>query len=212
MSIPYEASGRTAQKQRTRNDLLAAARAIVAAGRTPTVEAAAEAASVSRTTAYRYFANQRALLAAVHPETEMPSLLGDTPPQDAGERLQLVAADLVRRVLANENALRAMLRLSLADEPDGATLPLRRGRRIGWIADALAPLRGALPDAELRELTLAISAVLGVEVLVWLTDIARCSRAEAAAIMRASATMLLRAALAERGPAPDARGTPPTAP
>ena len=64
MSIPYEALGRTRQKERTRGALIAAARELVAQGTTPTVEEAAAAASISRTTAYRYFPNQRALLAA----------------------------------------------------------------------------------------------------------------------------------------------------
>ena len=196
MSIPYEQTGRTAQKQRTRNELLAAARALVTAGQTPTVEAAAEATSISRTTAYRYFPNQRALLAAVNPEITMVSLLGDTPPIDVVERMNLVSAELVDRVLASERGLRAMLRLSLADEPGNEGLPLRQGRRIGWVDDALKPLHGTVPDAELRTLTLAISSVLGIEVLVWLTDIANCTRQEAATIMRSSAATLLQATLA----------------
>ena len=62
MSIPYELNGgRLAQKRRTREALIASARELVANGEAPTVEAAAEAASISRTTAYRYFPNQRAL-------------------------------------------------------------------------------------------------------------------------------------------------------
>ena len=81
MSIPYELNGRIHQKRRTRDALVAAARELVASGETPTVEAAAEAASISRTTAYRYFPNQRALLVAAHPETGAISLLPDTIPR-----------------------------------------------------------------------------------------------------------------------------------
>ncbi|MEY2582573.1 MAG: hypothetical protein QOE09_2422 [Ilumatobacteraceae bacterium] len=46
MSIPYELNGRVAQKRRTRDAVIAAARDLVATGVTPTVEAAAEAASI----------------------------------------------------------------------------------------------------------------------------------------------------------------------
>ena len=46
MSIPYEAVGRTRQKERTRGALIAAARDLVAQGITPTVEDAAAAASI----------------------------------------------------------------------------------------------------------------------------------------------------------------------
>src|SRR4051794_41876242 len=86
MSISYEATGRTTQKARTRAALIDAARRLLAAGRTPSVEDAAEAAAVSRATAYRYFPNRRALLVAAHPELEATDLLGEDAPQDARER------------------------------------------------------------------------------------------------------------------------------
>src|SRR5829696_6293436 len=81
-SIPYDGTGRTEQKGRTRKLLVAATRELLAQGITPTVEQAAAAASISRTTAYRYFPNQRTLLLAAHPEIELSSLLGDHPPED----------------------------------------------------------------------------------------------------------------------------------
>jgi hypothetical protein len=43
----------------------------------------------------------------------------------------------------------------------------------------------------------AIGAVVGIEALVWLTDIAGLSRQQAVEVMRWSARSLLRAALAE---------------
>src|SRR6187200_2925964 len=81
MSIPYERTGRTNQKARTRASLLEATRALLAEGVTPTVEQAADRAAISRTTAYRYFATQRVLLTAVFPEIAERSLLNaDAPP------------------------------------------------------------------------------------------------------------------------------------
>lgn len=71
----YELVGRIAQKRRTREALIAAARSLIADGQTPTVAAAAASASISRTTAYRYFESQRELLVAAHPETAATSLL-----------------------------------------------------------------------------------------------------------------------------------------
>ncbi|MBV9485355.1 MAG: hypothetical protein JO246_04800, partial [Frankiaceae bacterium] len=90
MSTLYEETGRTNQKRRTREALVAAARDIVASGRTPSVEEAARAAAISRTTAYRYFPTQHALLSAAHPETAKSSLLPKHPPEDPVERLDLV--------------------------------------------------------------------------------------------------------------------------
>ena len=90
VSTSYELNGRVHQKRRTRDALIAAARDLVAEGETPTVERAAEAASISRATAYRYFPSQHALLVAAHPETVTVSLLPDDPPDDAAARLDLV--------------------------------------------------------------------------------------------------------------------------
>jgi AcrR family transcriptional regulator len=198
MTVPYELTGRTNQKVRTRDALIAATRELLAQGITPTMEAAAAAGSVSRTTAYRYFPNLRALLLAAYPHIDERSLLGPDPPQDPAARLQTVAEDQTRRILKYEPEMRAVLRLSLeADPTDGRELPMNRGLRIGWIEDALAPLRGQMTEDKLRLLIYGIGATLGIEAFVWLTDVARLSREEAASIMRSNAARLLRSAIAE---------------
>jgi AcrR family transcriptional regulator len=202
MSIPYESSGRTRQKQRTRGALLEAARELVTDGQTPTVDAAAAKASVSRTTAYRYFPNQRALLLAAHPEIEMRSLLPETAPVDVSARLDAVITSFLRLIVDTESQQRTMLRLSLDPDPNHrGDLPLRKGRAIGWIGEALSPLRGQLTERDLRRLILAIRSAAGIEALVWLTDVAGLSRREAVQLMRWSASALLRSALAESGTA-----------
>jgi AcrR family transcriptional regulator len=196
--MAYELNGRTAQKQRTRDALIAAAREIVADGLTPTVDAAAEAASISRTTAYRYFPNQRALLAAAHPETAADSLLPDDAPDDVAARLDIVIGSFTRMILDTEPQQRTMLRLSLeADPVERSQLPLRQGRAIKWIEEALAPLHGEMSASELHRLAIAIRSATGIEALVWLIDIAGLSRDDARNLMRRSARALLDAAVAE---------------
>jgi AcrR family transcriptional regulator len=196
MDVPYLHTGRTNQKARTRDALIAAARQLLAKGMSPTVEAAATEASVGRTTAYRYFPNSRALLAATFPEIEMTSLLGAESPEDPLARLESVAETLTQRCIEYEPEYRAQLRLALEGESaDGESLPLRRGRRIGWIEDALSPLKGRIPEPELKRLVLGIGATLGIEAFVWLTDVAGLSREEAAEVMRTNARTLLRSAL-----------------
>ncbi len=196
MGVPYARTGRTNQKARTRDALVVAARRLLAKGMTPTVEEAAAEAAVGRTTAYRYFPNGRALLAATYPEIEMRSLLGADPPEDPLERLEIVAESLTRQILEHEPELRAQLRLALEGEPAGGDgLPLRRRRRIKWVEDALSPLEGRMPEGELRRLVLGICATLGIESLVWLTDMGGLSREEAVEVMRSNARTLLRSAL-----------------
>lgn len=192
---PYERTGRTRQKARTRASLVAAARDLLAQGRDPSVEHAADLAGVSRATAYRYFPNRRALLAASYPEIVSASLLGEDAPADPVQRLDLVIASLSKQLMDHEHELRAQLRLSL--EPvAGEDLGLRQGRALGWIEDALEPLGERMSKRDLRRLALAIRATLGIEGLVWLTDVGGVSRDEAVAIMGDSARTLLRSALA----------------
>src|SRR5690349_1506263 len=86
-------------RRRTQAALVAAARELLARGVVPTVEEAAQAADVSRTTAYRYFPNQTALLVAAHPEVAAASLLGPEPPADVTARLDVVIDRFVALVL-----------------------------------------------------------------------------------------------------------------
>jgi AcrR family transcriptional regulator len=199
MATAYELNGRTAQKRRTRDALVAAARHLVSQGHAPTVEAAAEAASISRTTAYRYFPNQRALLGASHPETAADSLLPDDAPNDVAARLELVVAAFTTMIVETEAQQRTMLRLSLeADEAERAQLPLRQGRAIKWFEEALSPLQPGMSAAEVHRLAIAIRSATGIEALAWLTDIAGLTRDEATRLMRWSARAMLDAARAEQ--------------
>ena len=198
MSTSYELTGRTRQKQRTRDALVAAARDLVArGGEAPTVEAAAEAASVSRTTAYRYFPSQTALLVAAHPEINATTLVPDDAGDDPEARLMGAVDAFIRIVVGTEHQQRTMLRLSLDPETSSESLPLRQGRAITWFEEALAPLRPRLTDAAIRRLALSVRAAVGIESLVWLTDVGGLSREAATERMLWSARALLRQALAE---------------
>lgn len=204
MSAAYEKSGRIQQKMRTRNDLIAAARALVTrGGSVPSVEEAAATAAVSRATAYRYFPNQKALLVAAHPETDTASLLPPDAGDDAEERLAAAVKAFIRLVVESEPQQRTMLRLSLDPDTAPSELPLRKGRAIGWFEDALAPLRPRLTDDGMRRLAIAVRSAVGIESLVWLTDVAGLSREQAGELMQRSAQALLRYALADAAPIND---------
>ena len=202
MSVPYHVGGRTQQKGRTRQALIDAARGLLAQGITPTVEQAASTAAISRTTAYRYFSNQQALLIAAHPEIDKRSLLPDDAPADPEQRLDACIAAFTRQNLDTEPQLRAMLRLALDSGPSSSRQQplLRRGRAIGWIEDALAPLRETMSEEDVHRLAVAIRSATGIEALVWLTDVAGLSRQAAMALMRWSARALLRSAASGDGP------------
>jgi AcrR family transcriptional regulator len=183
---------------RTRDALITATRELIAEGFTPTVESAAAKAEISRTAAYRYFTNQRALLIAAHPFIDRKSLLGADPPRDPEARLDAVIDEFLRITVETEPQLRMALRLSLDRVGDASENSLRRGRAIAWIEDALAPLLDELSKQEVRRLALAIRSAAGIEALVWLTDVGRLSRADAVQVMKESAQALLRSGVADR--------------
>jgi AcrR family transcriptional regulator len=208
VSTPYVQTGRRQQKERTRAALVAAARDLVAqGGAAPTVEAAAEAASVSRTTAYRYFPTQKALLVAAHPETTTSTLVPDEAGDDPEARLLGAVDAFLRIIVDTEHQQRTMLRLALDPQTTQDSLPLRQGRAITWFEEALAPLRPRLGDAWVHRLAVTVRSAVGIESLVWLTDIAGLSRQEAAQRMHWSARAMLRQALADaEAPTPGSAG------
>jgi AcrR family transcriptional regulator len=191
-AIPYEAGGRTAQKARTRAAIVEAAVELIEQGEDATIDAAAALAGVGRGTAYRYFPNQQTLLAAAHPWGTAISMLPDEPPADPVERLAIVVREITSMTRATEPALRTMLRLSLDGSGADRDLPLRKGRRLVWVAEALAPLAETMAPKQLDELVLAIAATCGIEVHIWLTDVAGLDGDSAARTQQAIAASLLR--------------------
>src|SRR5580765_282004 len=110
-----DSQGRARQRNRTRRAVIAAAAELVAHGQRPTVAEAAEAAEVSRATAYRYFPTQEMLLA----EVALFAIGGPVIPSNGKDEMPVpeAAARLVRRVgnwaYDSEQPLRALLRTSL---------------------------------------------------------------------------------------------------
>ncbi len=121
MDVPRQAgsleSGRINQKRRTRAAIVASAKDLLDQGVTPTVAQAAEAALVSRTTAYRYFPTQESLLVEVALNVdvrEIEQLVAE--PVEAGEASDraLAVLDLFNRhVFDAEPQYRTALRLYL---------------------------------------------------------------------------------------------------
>jgi len=183
----YEATGRVRQKARTRTALVEAARRLLAEGIDPTVEEAAAAAGVSRTTAYRYFPNQAELLRATFPEVDRTSVLGADTPADVAERVMATVEAQLRIIREWEPQLRAAWRVSLAP---GAPAPaLRGGRAISWFRDALAPL--PVRPAVRERLAVRLRAAVGIEAYTWLVDVAGLRPRAAVDVLRANARAVL---------------------
>jgi AcrR family transcriptional regulator len=196
--MDYLQSGRVRQKERTRELLLAAARRLIEDGDTPRVDDVAETSGISRTTAYRYFANQAELLAAAFPETAATSLLPSPPPSEVTDRVTAVVGTLIDTIERTERQQRAMLRLSLGAESH--ELPLRQGRAIPWLREALDPLGDSLDEQVLQRLAIAIRSVCGIESRVWLSDVAGLGSDEIRDLQLWAARALLARAAEEPPP------------
>jgi AcrR family transcriptional regulator len=186
MSTPAKrARDRTAQKLRTRAALLSAARELVSRGQSPSVAEVADAAHVSRATAYRYFPTQEALLVEVPLDEDAPTvadLFGEGAPADPEERAVLVQRALYDLARDHEQEFRLFLRSSLTRgmrNGEASADPFRGARRAALLREALAPLADELAAEEIQRLTTALSMVVGVEAMIVLRDVLRLEHDEA---------------------------------
>ena len=194
------------QKRRTRAALVDAAQDLLQQGITPTVAQAAEAALVSRTTAYRYFPTQESLLVELSLNVDVGDLeeLVARPVDAAGaaaRALEVIEA-LNRHVHDQEVQYRTAIRLYqdqwLEAAAGGDTDPLvREGRRTRWLEASLAPLAGTVPKADLQRLVHALSLVTGAEAMVVLRDVCHLDTAAAVAVTDWMARVLLAVTLDE---------------
>lgn len=190
-------------KARTRKLMLETAIALMQRGQTPSVSAVAEAAEVSRATAYRYFPSQAALVHAVVDEALGPILSWQSDDVDPQARVANLITNSMPRISEFEATFKAALKLSLEQwaERQAGTLgtepPFKRGHRVDLLQQAIAPLRGTLPEPQFRRLAQALSLTYGLEVLIVLKDIWGLAFDETREVALWAANALVRAAIAE---------------
>lgn len=186
---------REAQRARTRKQILRAAAKLMEGGNTPSLEEVADAAEVSRATAYRYFPGIDALLGEAAVDTLIPevdALFGDAGPQAPLERVLHVDETIDRASRQREAALRIMLARSLerSVQPGSRSVPLRQNRRVPMIEAALAPAADGLPP----ELVPALAMIVGTEGMIALSDVVRLEPDAARRVRAWAIEALLRAA------------------
>jgi AcrR family transcriptional regulator len=210
-SIKAAAGARAvAQKQRTKAALLAAARRLIARGENPTVTEVADAAGVSRRTAYRHFPTQEQLLVegaleGLRPEVELAiasavprdgSALDDI--QRAEVQLDALLKVMHRTALENEPLLRTMIRLTAGRTP--GSRPIRGSRRVDWITAAILPVKPRLGAKRFDRLVSALASCVGMDSLFVLQDTRGLSAAAAEQVTHWTARALLDAAIQETMP------------
>ena len=170
------ASGRTSATSRTRRLLLESTAVLLARGRRPTVSQVADAAGVSRRTAYRYFATPRkmhsdAALEKLRPvmEAAMNSVAAGTSRRDIPVRIDMLVRNMQRLAVENEALLRTIIHETVLLPP--SPVPRRGSRRLDWIQLAVAPLQPRLGKSGYQRLVAALALCTGIEALLVLRDI-----------------------------------------
>ncbi len=196
-------SGRVRQRRRTRRALLLAARELIEAGRTPTVAEAADAADVSRATAYRYFPSQDALLAEavlLSDTVTVEGVLGLDAPTDVEERVVLVQRELYDHISARETQFRHFLRGELLRGlQQGDDSPRTRvGFRVLLLDAALTPLHDRLPPEAVERLRNTLCVLIGTEALIVARDVLHLDHEVARQEQEWACRAVVRAAIREQ--------------
>ncbi|MDO6966010.1 TetR/AcrR family transcriptional regulator [Rhizobium alvei] len=191
---------RVNQKRRTRAELLRAAREILEKGGRPSVAEAADQAGISRATAYRYFSTpedmiNEAALDGVATAIHIAPSRADMDTTEVGERVDKLVGDVFSMIADNETVFRALY----GGASSGRSENRRAGRRIGWLNEAMAPIREKLPPEHFKRLVNALSLTMGIEALVVMRDVCELELEEAEKVLRWTAQALMRAALQEDG-------------
>jgi AcrR family transcriptional regulator len=208
MLVSRQADPRANQKQRTRAAITEAAAALLREGTLPTVAEAAERALVSRATAYRYFPTQESLLldvAQVDPlVAPVETLVAAYTTDDAEQRLSDLVETFTSIMLSAETLVRSVERVYmetwLESRRSGQETPVRAGRRMRWLEEALKPVRDRLGSAGWERLRAVLSVTLGTEAVIAIKDVAGLDdEAEIVGYLRWACIALLRSALEDAG-------------
>ncbi|HDL8629163.1 TPA: helix-turn-helix domain-containing protein [Yersinia enterocolitica] len=162
----------TTIRARTRRLLIDTAMSMYEQGAFPSITEVANAAQLSRATAYRYFPTQSAMV----DESLGPILAWQPTQPDARQRIAELLSFAYPRMLQHEGVLRAALHLSLQQWADNRSNPnneekLIRGNRKRLLKLAVEPLEGKLTPAALQRVIHAFSLIYGSEVFMVLKDI-----------------------------------------
>jgi len=193
----------TGPRARTRKLLLETALQLMQEGLVPSVTDVAEAAEVSRATAYRYFPTQAALVKAAVDEALAPILTWRSDLPDAEDRIDGLLAFAYPRLDEYEATLRAALLQAMGQWSRrragtlGDEAPIVRGNRKAVLGNALAPLKPTIAAPAFDRLRQALSLVFGTEAFVVLKDIWDLDGGQAREVALWSAHAMVRTAIAE---------------
>jgi AcrR family transcriptional regulator len=188
-------------RRRTRGAMIEAASRLVRGGASPSVSEVADAAGVSRATAYRYLPTQESLLAEVIVPSLEAALAAEALLEDLEGRSAATFETMWSSYVANEATYRTVLRRGL-ERPPGESVErgegtgsIRADRRVRWVRNALAPARERMDEASFERLVAAMCPCVGIESLVVLRDVCGLEAGEAEEVACWAAFALFRVSI-----------------
>jgi AcrR family transcriptional regulator len=192
------ASGRVAQRRRTRKAIVDAAATLVAEGAEPSVNDIAVRADVSRRTVYLHFPTLDQLVldaTAGLINEDVDVALARVDSDDPRERVTVLVGELYRTMQRSLPLGRKLIKLTVdAAPPPAASGPRRGYRRTRWLEWAVEPLRATLTGQRFEDLISSLSLVIGWEAFIVLLDVRGLSPSAARRLTLRTALTLVEAA------------------
>lgn len=196
MDNAYLNTGRTNQKQETRDKILRAAQHFLDAGIDFSLEDVARQSGVSRATVYRYYSNAELLAgeAVLDIKTKKPQLLAEEVRDQSLEDQILSIHDYYNGfAIANENAFRKYLATTLSSEPGKVDRGARRVKTLELVLQD-----SDFTKAEKQELVNIFTVIMGIEPLIVMRDVCGLNVEESRRLLRLGSEMLLKGFLASK--------------
>ncbi len=190
MNEKYIDTGRTNQKQETRDKLLKGAQHFLKKGETFNLEDVAKRSGVSRATVYRYYSNVEVLTTEASLDiTTLSSedILQGLQDKNLEEKVMGIQDYFNSLALDNEHAFRKYLSAVLAP----SSIETKRGaRRIKALALALE--NENIPAKQKSDLTILLALLMGIEPLIVTKDVANLNNRESVRLLKWGMDLILK--------------------
>lgn len=175
-------TGRSKQKQKTRQKILDTTKQLLQKGQNLSLEDVAEASGISRATIYRYFSNIDILCSEASLDVftySTAAIFQETKDLPIIERILYIQNYFNDLALDNEPSFRKYLSIYLKQDMSNKKESIRGSRRTAALKLALIPYRNQLDSTVYNHLITAATALMGIEPIIISKDVCHLDNNEA---------------------------------